>query len=213
MRTAGFVLVGGRSSRMGRDKALLSFTPHAPLVSHIAGLVQEAAGSAILLGPASMYRSLGLECWEDVRPGRGPLAGLETALTRTSAAYNLIVACDLPGIEPGTLANLLAQAMDQNSPCTVLRDGTGRIHPLCGVYHPICLSHVQSALEAGDLKVMNVVRHLVPAYFDVPFAVANVNRPEEWRRFLEARGQADVPQPVALEREIIQPPPVRSAKK
>ena len=191
MRTAGFVLAGGRSSRMGQDKALLSFTPHAPLVSHIAGLVGQAAGSAILLGPAAKYGSLGFECWEDLRAGQGPLAGLETALFRTASPYNLIVACDLPGVQSSTLTELLDQAIRQNAPCTLLRDVTGRVHPLCGVYHPICLSHIQSALDAGDRKVMNVVKHLVPAYFDVPFELANINSPEDWRRFVHAGGLAD----------------------
>jgi len=198
---------------MGQDKALLSFTPHAPLVSHIASLVQQAAGSAILLGPAARYGSLGLECWGDLRAGQGPLAGLETALTRTSAAYNLVVACDLPGVQAATLADLLAQAIRQNAPCTLLRDGTGRVHPLCGVYHPICLSHIQSALDAGDLKVMNVIAHLVPAYFDVPFELANINRPEEWRKFVHSGGPADTPQPIAADASSLPPPAARSAKK
>jgi molybdopterin-guanine dinucleotide biosynthesis protein A len=181
---------------MGQDKALLSLTPYASLVSHIANLVEQVAGSAILLGPTAKYGSLGWECWGDLRPGEGPLAGLETALTRTTAPYNLIVACDLPGVPAATLADLLSQAISQNAPCTLLRDGTGRVHPLCGVYHPICLSHIQSALDTGDRKVMNVVSHLVPAYFDVPFEVANINRPEEWQKFLNARGPTDSTQPV-----------------
>jgi molybdenum cofactor guanylyltransferase len=191
MRTAGFVLAGGRSSRMGQDKALLSFTPHAPLVAYMAGLVGQAAGSAILLGPAARYGSLAFECWEDLRAGQGPLAGLETALVSTSSPYNLIVACDLPGILATALTELLDRAIRHNAPCTLLRDATGRVHPLCGVYHPICLSHIQSALDAGDRKVMNVVKHLVPAYFDVPFELANINRPEDWRRFVHTRASAD----------------------
>jgi molybdopterin-guanine dinucleotide biosynthesis protein A len=213
MRTAGFVLVGGRSSRMGQDKALLSFTPHAPLVSHIASLVEQAAGSAILLGPPAKYGSLGLQSWGDLRTGQGPLAGLETALTKTSSPYNLVVACDLPGVQAATLAGLLAQAIRQNAPCTLLRDGTGRVHPLCGVYHPICLSAIRSALDSGDRKVMNVVGHLAPGYFDVPFELANINHPEEWRQFLHAGGPAAIPQPVTADVSSLPPHSARSAKK
>lgn len=194
---------------MGQDKALLSFTPHATLISHIASLLEQVAGSAILLGPAAKYGSLGWECWGDLRAGQGPLAGLETALNRTTAPYNLIVACDLPGVPAATLTDLLEQAIRQNAPCTLLRDGTGRVHPLCGVYHPICLPHIQSALDAGDRKVMNVVGHLVPAYFDTTFELANINRPEEWRKFLHARSPADTPRPVATDASSA----ARSAKK
>jgi molybdopterin-guanine dinucleotide biosynthesis protein A len=173
---------------MGQDKALLSFAPEVTLAAQVAAQVKQAAGSAVLLGPVSRYGSLG-ECWEDLRPDQGPLGGLETALSRTKAAYNLVVACDLPGLEAATLSQLLVQAMLQNAPCTVLRDATGRIHPLCGVYHPICLGHIQAALDSGDRKVMNVVNHLVPAFFDAPFAVANINRPEDWRRFRGASAE------------------------
>jgi molybdopterin-guanine dinucleotide biosynthesis protein A len=90
---AGFVLVGGNSSRMGRDKARLPFHG-TTLVEHVASTVADAAGSVTLVGAPERYASLGFPMLVDSRTGAGPLAGIHTALASSPAAWNLIVACD-----------------------------------------------------------------------------------------------------------------------
>ena len=95
-RMAGFVLVGGNSTRMGRDKAQLPLHGRT-LVEHIAGAVAEAAGSVTLIGAPERYPDLGIRMLPDSRPGAGPLGGICTALASTDAEWNLIVACDMPG--------------------------------------------------------------------------------------------------------------------
>ena len=94
---AGFVLVGGNSSRMGRDKAGLPLLGRT-LVEHVAAAVAEAAGSVTLIGPPGRYSSLDFPIIADWRPGLGPLGGIHTALTHSPAVWNLIAACDLPQI-------------------------------------------------------------------------------------------------------------------
>jgi molybdenum cofactor guanylyltransferase len=79
MQTAGFVLVGGDSSRMGRDKALLPLKSGL-LIHELAGKVADASGTAALIGEPARYRHLEIDCLADLRPGMGPLAGIETAL-------------------------------------------------------------------------------------------------------------------------------------
>src|SRR5882672_6033560 len=100
--TAGFVLTGGRSSRMGRDKALLPVAGSGPagglsLVERTAELVRGAAGSVILIGMPERYAHLGLPVVADIVEDCGPMGGLLTALHVTHADSNLIVACDMPG--------------------------------------------------------------------------------------------------------------------
>jgi molybdenum cofactor guanylyltransferase len=85
MQSAGFVLVGGDSSRMGRDKALLPLKSGL-LIDEVAGKVADACGTAALIGEPERYRHLGIDCLADLRPRMGPLAGIETALDSGAAS-------------------------------------------------------------------------------------------------------------------------------
>ena len=75
MIQAGFVLAGGKSSRMGRNKALLPYRGRT-LVEHVAEIVETAAGSVSVVGDAETYGHLGYPVIEDVIPGCGPLSGI-----------------------------------------------------------------------------------------------------------------------------------------
>src|SRR5438270_4435707 len=95
--TAGFVLTGGRSSRMGRDKALLPVGGSGPaggftMVERTAELVRAAADSVTLIGMPERYAHLALPVVADVVEDCGPIGGVLTALTVTQADSNLIVA-------------------------------------------------------------------------------------------------------------------------
>ncbi len=103
---AGFVLAGGRSSRMGRDKALLPLDGRT-LIDRVAGLVQRAAGNVTLIAPEGRY--MGYPVIPDLIANQGPLGGLYTALSATKASWNLLVACDMPGVTLEFLENLFAR--------------------------------------------------------------------------------------------------------
>src|SRR5258708_4089918 len=96
-KVEGFLLAGGRSSRMGRDKALLPFGS-STLAAHIATQIRDAAGNVTILAPPERYAHLGLPVLADAIPNCGPLGGLYTALQSTTADWNVLVACDLPRI-------------------------------------------------------------------------------------------------------------------
>lgn len=157
-----------------------------PLLLHMAGLVKEAVGSAIVLGPYSRYGRLaeesGLACWDDLHSDLGPLSGLETALTRTCSDLNLVVAVDLPGIAPVVLRDLLHTAMRAGTETTVARDPNGQVHPLCAVYHRISLKAIQGAIRIGDLRMMNVLEQLEVSFLDLAEPLSNLNRPEDWSK-------------------------------
>ncbi len=179
MQKAGFILTGGHSSRMGKDKALLPWR-NTSVVEHLADLVRRIADSATLIGSSERYKHLGLPCVPDLRPQQGPLAGLETALSITTADWNLIVACDLPTLAPSTLSDLLQAAESGHKNATIVRDAGGRVQPLCGVYHRCCCQAVQESLNQGNRKVFSLLEKLEPGYLDIPETLANVNTPEEW---------------------------------
>jgi molybdopterin-guanine dinucleotide biosynthesis protein A len=117
----GFVLAGGKSSRMGRDKALLEFAGK-PLVAHALSIFEAAGIPAMIAGAASpALRSLPLfaPIVEDVSPGLGPLSGICAALSATSARYAVFLSVDQPMIPASLLVYLLRRARITGSSVTV----------------------------------------------------------------------------------------------
>jgi molybdopterin-guanine dinucleotide biosynthesis protein A len=185
MEQAGYVLVGGRSSRMGRDKALLPFRGKT-LAEHVAGAVAEAAGSVTLVGDPEEYGFLGLPVIPDRLQGAGPLAGIQAALQASEAGWNLVVACDMPGINAEFLARLLDAAKSQNSDCLLPAGRSDLPEPLCAVYHRRCLPVISAALARRVHKVTDALSGLDVRMWPVNTAqwLANMNTPQEWDRFL-----------------------------
>jgi molybdopterin-guanine dinucleotide biosynthesis protein A len=178
--TAGFVLTGGRSSRMGRDKGLLPIEGSV-LVERTAERVRAAAGSVTLVGAPERYASLGLAVAPDLIEDCGPIGGLYTALKMTSADWNLLVACDMPGITAGFLGELLAAARERGSTCLVPQTESG-LHPLCAVYHRRAGGAVESAIERKRFKMHDLLKVLGAVSWPVTDAsmLENVNTPLEW---------------------------------
>lgn len=177
---AGFVLAGGSSSRMGRDKALLPWLG-STLVEHVAQRVFEAAGSVALIGPPDRYAGLPLTVIPDLRPGMGPLGGIETALAQTAADWNLVLACDMPAVPVPFMTELLERAARLDAGCLVPVTPSGRLQPLCAVYHRRCLPAFRTALDRGTrslrdaLAAVAALRHPV----DSEALFANLNRPSD----------------------------------
>ena len=131
--TAGYVLVGGKSSRFGPDKALLEWQGR-PLASHVAAAVRSAAGSVTLIGSPAKYSHLSFRVIPDPVEDFGPLAGLLAALDDSASAWNLVTACDMPCLTPRFLGFLLAQAQESKADILLPFDDAGMPQPLCAVY-------------------------------------------------------------------------------
>ena len=117
----GFVLAGGQSSRMGRDKALLEFAGR-PLIAHALDIFQEAGITAMIAGAAApLVRSLPVFALvvEDASPGLGPLSGICTALSIISVRYAVFLPVDLPLLPSSLLVYLLHHAQTTGSVVTI----------------------------------------------------------------------------------------------
>jgi molybdopterin-guanine dinucleotide biosynthesis protein A len=189
MRHAGFVLVGGNSTRMGRDKALLDYRGR-PLAAHVAETVRAAAGSVRLIGPPERYAGLGYEVIPDIEPGCGPLGGIRTALTVSEAEWNLVVACDMPSLSSEFLRGLLVEAEQSEADALMPSSPAGLAEPLCAVYRRNCLSAVEAALRDGRRKTSDGFRGMRLIRRDTPVATwfENMNTPEEWDGHLKTHG-------------------------
>ncbi|HLK22204.1 MAG TPA: molybdenum cofactor guanylyltransferase [Bryobacteraceae bacterium] len=183
MPQSGFVLAGGASTRMGRDKALLPFHG-STLVQHMAQTVEDAVGSVALIGDPARYARLGYPVYPDKFAGCGPLGGIYTALSVSPNDWNLILACDMPGVTADLLRRLTEIALESNAACVATAGLAGDPEPLCAAYHRSCLPVLERAIEGKRFKMKDLVKELGSRIVPAPTsALANVNTPGEWADF------------------------------
>ena len=152
LKTAAFILAGGESSRMGRNKALLEIDG-VPLILRTAHVVEQAVAKPTIVGPREAFAALGFECVEDDWPGAGPLGGIATALRASGMEWNLVVACDMPYLTPEWLRHLVARA-EASAAGAVIPQSEFGAEPLCASYNKRAESAIRSALKRGVRKVM-----------------------------------------------------------
>jgi molybdopterin-guanine dinucleotide biosynthesis protein A len=164
---------------MGRDKALLPFRGGI-LVEAIARQVAESTGSVTLVGHPDLG---GIP---DLYPREGPLGGIITALRHSSSDWNLIVACDLPGLSAEFLQRVVAAAMRTSAPIILPYGSDGRPEPLCAAYHRRSQPHLEAAFSRGIRKITAAMDGLAPERLDVEEVAVfqNVNTPEDWSRYV-----------------------------
>jgi molybdopterin-guanine dinucleotide biosynthesis protein A len=148
---AAYILAGGQSSRMGRDKAMLA-PGGIPLLMRTAVLLAPLAGPPIIIGPPERYSALGYNVIPDDVPGIGPLAGIATALRSSNQAWNLVVGCDLPFLTAAWLEYLIVRAVESNSDAVIPQSPAG-LEPLCAMYRKTCVTPIQAAIAKGTRKV------------------------------------------------------------
>lgn len=187
MAVHGFVLAGGRSSRMGQDKALLRIDDR-PLLQALAQRVAEACGGVTIIGAPELYGELGFETVPDLQPGNGPLGGIEAALDLGRADWNVVVACDMPNLTADLLGRLVAAARETTADCVVAVSPEGRLEPLCAVYRRSCLRTVRRALALGMRRVSMVLDELQVVHYQLENQkeVVNLNTPQDWLTFRES---------------------------
>jgi molybdopterin-guanine dinucleotide biosynthesis protein A len=179
---------------MGQNKALLVFHGRT-LIEIAAGVVRDVAGNITIVGPPEIYSRFGLPVVPDLRAGVGPLAGIESALTRVASSagpadWALVVACDMPRLDRSILHQILDQAAAHPEALAVLPESAeGRVEPLCAAYHRNALPFVRDALDAGIRKVTSAFPKDRLCCIRIPSneAFQNLNTPEEWSAALETR--------------------------
>jgi len=172
---SGFVLAGGRSSRLGRDKALLPWPPNAfaegnsqTLLQHSIVRLQCVCSTVSICANRDDFPFAGTVI-PDALPGSGPLGGIVAALERSTTDWNLMLAVDLPFLPVEILQALAGYASPRQqtqvaaevsslSLACVLPMLDGLSQPLCGVYHRALAPGLRAALEAGKFKVMAALR-------------------------------------------------------
>jgi molybdopterin-guanine dinucleotide biosynthesis protein A len=150
MSLVGFAAAGGRSRRMGRDKARLPWGD-TDLLGHTLARLRAVADEVCLLsGPERRHVDRGVPVLVDSSPDLGPLGGLLAALESVPGRAALVVAIDLPLVPAALLAHLRACAADVDLVVPASPRGP---EPLCALYGPACLEPVRRSVEEGRLQM------------------------------------------------------------
>jgi molybdopterin-guanine dinucleotide biosynthesis protein A len=190
-----FILAGGKSSRMGRDKSLLELDGE-PLVQRAANLLEPLVSKVTLVisaAPSSTpadtnrHSTFGLPTLTDRWPNSGPLGGIATALANSQSEWCLILACDMPCLTKEWIAFLLGKILQLESEDAtsqnkressqqfdvIIPEASCGLEPLCAIYRSTCAPILATELNRGVRKVTDVL------------ATLNLKRisESEWRKF------------------------------
>ena len=185
------IQAGGQSSRMGEDKALKTFLGR-PLIQRVVERISRIADEIIVTTnrPAD-YDFLDLRLISDLKPGRGALGGLYTAIASANHPIVAVVACDMP-FASARLLEAASRILVEEETDVVIAKGEEGYEPLHAVYRrEACLPAIEAAIDADQWKVIAwfpqvKVRVLSPAEVEAldpdRLAFWNVNTPEEFAR-------------------------------
>ena len=145
-----FILTGGKSSRMGADKAFVTLEGQT-LLARALELARGVRSDVRIVGDAAKFAAFG-PVVEDVFRGCGPLGGIHAALRASEAELNLILAVDVPFVTRELMEFLIARAQGSGAMVTVPRCGGGW-QPLCAVYRREFADIAEGALRHGKYKI------------------------------------------------------------
>ncbi len=179
-QASAVILAGGDSRRMGRDKALLEFEGR-PLISVIASRLEELFDDIVVgANRPGDYGFLGLPVVPDREPGLGPLMGIASCLERTAEDLAFVTACDIPFLDLGFAAEMLARAdgYDMVLPCS----GPDAYEPLFAVYRTSVVPAALDLLKAGRRSILDLRGRVRIRKVPLPASLrlVNINTAEEY---------------------------------
>ena len=148
---AAFILAGGKSTRMGSDKAFVMLGGRT-LLARAVEVARTVSPDVYIVGSAAKFARFAPTV-DDIFPGCGPLSGIHAALRASSSELNLILAVDVPFVSAAFLEFLIGRAKKASSAtATVVRVGGGW-QPLCAIYRREFADAAERALKEGQYKI------------------------------------------------------------
>ena len=195
-RVSGVILAGGESRRLGRDKALERIGDQT-LIERVVGCVAPVSAEVIVV-VASPPKAAALPLPAEVRvvsdryPRCGSLGGILTGLSASREPWILLVACDMPFLDPRLMRRLMAmrRGVDAVVPCL-----EGRPEPLHALYSKACLEPMERMLQGGLLKIAPLFEMVRVRYVDE----RTIDRIDpNHRSFFNVNSPADVEEALGL---------------
>ena len=204
-RSAGAILAGGKSSRMGQNKAAMTISGET-LLHRLVRRLSAAVDEVLVIGLAPSMPAISPSAARvvaDIVPAVGPLGGLYTALSATTCDRVFLVACDMPFVQPGLVRAMLALSEANVTTEAVVVPDVQRAQPLHAVYTKGCLPAVERALASearslrallAQLSVLTIDANIMRDEDPRGISTFNVNTPADWKRALLLASELDAPQ-------------------
>lgn len=180
------ILAGGKSSRMGRNKALVEIAGK-PIIEHIIQRTQllGQCDTFLITNSPAAYSHLNLMMYADIYPNCGALGGIHSALQHSKSEHVVVIACDMPFISTDFITYMFQEIGDNDAVVPHINE---QIHGLHAIYHRRCASIIQQQIEQENLKVRELFQHLTVKYLDEDaimrfnedgLALLNINTPQD----------------------------------
>ncbi|WHZ03069.1 molybdenum cofactor guanylyltransferase [Neobacillus sp. YX16] len=197
MKAAAIILSGGKSSRMGTNKALLKLNEKTTIERMVDILKIYFDDIILVTNDMESYQFLGVKMVSDHYPGKGPLAGFHAGLMASDYDVNFITACDMPFIS-GELAATLVNMIDHHDALVPVING--KMQTLCAVFQKKSVAKIEECIENGRLPIKHLLEHLNVLYvtekelqansnIDMERVFFNMNHPHEYedaKKWLQA---------------------------
>lgn len=161
--TSGYILVGGKSSRMGSDKGLMQFKDK-PLIQHAIEKLEPAVKRVVLIANNPTYQKFGLEVIPDLIKNIGPAGGIYTALKHTDTHFNFILSCDMPFIKSEAINFIIQNSFKWQITVPICHQ---KIEPLCGIYTKECLIEWERLIQQNMIKLQDMMTYFKLLKLDV----------------------------------------------
>lgn len=178
----GYIIAGGKSSRMGSDKGLL-LLHNKPIILHVIENLKQSVNELVIISNINEYQEFGFPVIPDLIKEKGPAGGIHSALSHSTVNRNFIVSCDMPFINPHTINFMIENsALDQ----ITLPIRLNKIETLFGVYTTDCLPKWGELIQQGNTKLQEMVRNFKLNIIEVEKIIEfdkntflNINTPSE----------------------------------
>lgn len=194
IRYASILLIGGKSQRMGEDKAHLRFGDQS-FAARIADVLRSATGHVVVVRAPGQTLPKDLDAdqiIEDAIPGEGPLAGLATGLAALNGVAEMAFAAsvDAPLLKSELVSGLLRSLADDSKHTVVAAKASDRTHPLCAAYRVSISGDATELLDSGHRRLIDLLDRQRTRYITEDTlrawdpkleSLININTPEELR--------------------------------
>ncbi|MCB9014065.1 MAG: molybdenum cofactor guanylyltransferase [Bacteroidales bacterium] len=170
---SGILLAGGKSSRMGTDKAFIPYENRF-LYEYSLKILENFCSEIIISSSDNRFKATQYKCYPDEQPGLGPITGLYTCLKRIKNDSALVLPCDLPFINRETVQYLIAQK--GSNEITVALNHDQKAEPLVGIYSRSLLPLLEKMIREQNFKMQNLLRIASAKLISIPDVPVNAFR-------------------------------------